>query len=273
MRRRATSLSATAPNVITTDRVRPDWAKKLADARAQALRRSAAATALHTAAYMLGSDAAGSGHSSSRSGLRLGGRSRRMILADAIGNRGALPRIGDGDENGSGADSGSGRQRIARVEDLEELMMLEAIRQSLLAEEERKTKSENEAASANGPSQGESSQQPSDSRQDGRDNGSGSSPSLSPSPSPAVSTSSQQHQDRSGSNVADHTESSAFLTGPTSVAGSSATSTHESTPSSPPPASTSAAPDSKVSFRSLAAMVDDEDQQPAAASSTHNING
>ena len=33
-RRRATSLSANASQVITTDRVRPDWAKKLADARA-----------------------------------------------------------------------------------------------------------------------------------------------------------------------------------------------------------------------------------------------
>nr|POF13092.1 protein sip5 [Quercus suber] len=53
-RRRATSLSANAPQVVTTDRVRPDWAKKLADARANALRRSAAATALHNAAYVLG---------------------------------------------------------------------------------------------------------------------------------------------------------------------------------------------------------------------------
>lgn len=53
-RRRTISISATAPQVITTDRVRPDWAKKLADARAHALRRSAAATALHNAAYVLG---------------------------------------------------------------------------------------------------------------------------------------------------------------------------------------------------------------------------
>jgi hypothetical protein len=273
MRRRATSLSATAPNVITTDRVRPDWAKKLADARAQALRRSAAATALHTAAYMLGSDASGSGHGSSRSALRLGGRSRRMILVDSIGNRGALPRIGDGNESGSQADGASGRQRVGRVEDLEELMMLEAIRQSLLAEEERKSKSESEAAKSNEPSQGDSSQQPSESRLEARDDGSASSLSLSPSPSPAASASSQQHQDRSGSNAGVYSESSAFLTVPTSGAGSSATSAHDPTTSSSSSASTSAAPDSKVSFRSLAAMVDDEDQQPAAASSTHNTNG
>lgn len=58
-RRRATSLSANAPQVITTDRVRPDWHKKLADARAHALRRSAAATALHNAAYVLGNQGDG----------------------------------------------------------------------------------------------------------------------------------------------------------------------------------------------------------------------
>ena len=47
-RRRAHSLSANAPNVITTDRVRPDWAAKLASARNHQARRAAAATALHT---------------------------------------------------------------------------------------------------------------------------------------------------------------------------------------------------------------------------------
>src|SRR6266480_5580708 len=49
-KRRATSLGANEPNVITTDKIRPDWAKKLADIRAHALRRAAAATALHNAA-------------------------------------------------------------------------------------------------------------------------------------------------------------------------------------------------------------------------------
>ncbi|RMZ83778.1 hypothetical protein DV738_g1067, partial [Chaetothyriales sp. CBS 135597] len=58
-RRRGTSLSANAPEVVTTDRVRPDWASKLATARAQAARRAAAATALHTAAYLMNGQADG----------------------------------------------------------------------------------------------------------------------------------------------------------------------------------------------------------------------
>ncbi|KMU90367.1 hypothetical protein CIHG_08177 [Coccidioides immitis H538.4] len=84
-RRRAVSISADSPSVITTDRVRPDWATKLAAARAQAARRSAAATALHTAA-----------------------------------------------------------SRRSRIDELEEMMMMEAIRLSLAAEEERRKKEEKE---------------------------------------------------------------------------------------------------------------------------------
>jgi hypothetical protein len=281
MRRRATSLSATAPNVITTDRVRPDWAKKLADARAQALRRSAAATALHTAAYMLGGEhaagASGSGHSSSRSALRLGGRSRRMILVDGIGNRALSPRNGDSNEGGSGTENTSSRQRVARVEDLEELMMLEAIRQSLLAEEERKAKSDSEAAKGNAPTGAQSSQPLSEFRPDGGDNASSSSVSLSPSPSPAASASSQQ-QGRDGEPAGMPSESSAFLTVPTTGARSVATSsntpqTSPSDTSSPSSASTAAAPESKVSFRSLAAMVGNEDKHPPAAGNTRDTNG
>ena len=157
--RRTTSLSADAPQVITTDRVRPDWAKKLADARAHALRRSAAATALHNAAYVLG----GAGGSDSRGLL---GRRRRMFSHDSpassgngtpripenssLGNMGVLLAAADRqtrDTEGH-ADLFPGRHssRRNRVEDLEDLMMMEAIRLSLAAEEERKKKEEKEAA-------------------------------------------------------------------------------------------------------------------------------
>ncbi|KAK3099110.1 SNF1-interacting protein, partial [Teratosphaeriaceae sp. CCFEE 6253] len=71
-RRRATSLSASAPQVVTTDHVRPDWARKLADARAHTLRRAAAATALHNAAYVLGN----TGAEVPRGGLTFGRRRR-----------------------------------------------------------------------------------------------------------------------------------------------------------------------------------------------------
>lgn len=155
-RRRATSLAATDSHVITTDRVRPDWAKKLADARAHALRRAAAATALHNAAYMMGNLQA----SDSRGFM--GRRRRTMFVNDSPSSSGhhtprrdadninTLLSMGPGDRARHGSDDLlPGRQssrRVGRLEDLEELMMMEAIRLSLAAEEERKRKEEKEAA-------------------------------------------------------------------------------------------------------------------------------
>ncbi|KAI5271927.1 hypothetical protein E4T47_04754 [Aureobasidium subglaciale] len=152
-RRRTTSLSASAPTVISTDRVRPDWAKKLADARAHALRRSAAATALHNAAYMLGSQQP----SDSRSFGGLG-RRRRTLMADASASASGAgtPRPGDNGQVGTLSDliahiEGSGASteprptgRRSRAHDLEDLMMMEAIRLSLASEEDRKKKEEKE---------------------------------------------------------------------------------------------------------------------------------
>lgn len=152
-RRRTTSLSASDRAVITTDRVRPDWAKKLADARAHALRRSAAATALHNAAYVLGN--------TQNIDLRAFslGRRRRMFGEGSSGNpppgipegvslSSFLGRSGDGtpQSEGEGLPQRGATGRRSRVDDLEELMMMEAIRLSLAAEEERKRKDEKEAA-------------------------------------------------------------------------------------------------------------------------------
>lgn len=153
-RKRGKSLSASSPQVITTDMVRPDWAKKLADARAHALRRSAAATALHNAAYVIGNNP-----SDSR-GFGLGRRRRTFLNSDSQNSSGSgTPRNGSGDaltqllgsssreRATEGQDLVAGRQssRRSRMEDLEELMMMEAIRLSLAAEEERKRKEEKEA--------------------------------------------------------------------------------------------------------------------------------
>ncbi|KAF2795929.1 hypothetical protein K505DRAFT_406672 [Melanomma pulvis-pyrius CBS 109.77] len=157
-RRRATSLAANDNTVITTDRVRPDWAKKLADARSHALRRAAAATALHNAAYMMGNLPADS------RGFGLGRRRRTMFGNDSAGSSGHGTPRRDGDvgallaaavTGGSSSrnevqnDLLPGRhssRRGNRLEDLEELMMMEAIRLSLAAEEDRKKKEEKEAA-------------------------------------------------------------------------------------------------------------------------------
>lgn len=158
-RRRATSLSANNPQVITTDMVRPDWRKKLDDARAHALRRSAAATALHNAAYVLGNQ----GDVQLRG---MGGfRRRRTLFGDSplpsgsgtpreqgsmmISPYGHVIRAGsgqqDGEDGGNDLFPARGSSRRTRVDDLEDLMMMEAIRLSLAAEEDRKRREDKEA--------------------------------------------------------------------------------------------------------------------------------
>jgi hypothetical protein len=152
-RRRTTSLGANEPNVITTDKIRPDWAKKLADMRAHALRRAAAATALHNAAYVLGNV-----ENASRFGL--GRRRRTLFGGDSPGGESSAANVGallaaahrqDSNANHDTAGQsdlfpGRHSSRRSRIEDLEELMMMEAIRLSLAAEEERKRKEDKEAA-------------------------------------------------------------------------------------------------------------------------------
>ena len=148
-RRRATSLAVNDKTVITTDMVRPDWAKKLADAKAHALRRAAAATALHNAAYMMGNIQ----QQESRFGL--GRRRRTMFGTDSAGSSGHGTPGREGEASLGRTTEGpndlfpgrlSSRRGNNRLEDLEELMMMEAIRLSLAAEEERKKKEDKDAA-------------------------------------------------------------------------------------------------------------------------------
>lgn len=143
-RRRATSLAVNDKTVVTTDMVRPDWAKKLADAKAHALRRAAAATALHNAAYMMGSI------QQHESRFVIGRRRRNMFGTDSAGSSGHITPRRDGGQNGDGSQDlfpGRGSSRRGnRLDDLEELMMMEAIRLSLAAEEERKRREEKDAA-------------------------------------------------------------------------------------------------------------------------------
>jgi hypothetical protein len=157
-RRRTTSLGANSPNVITTDRIRPDWAKKLSDARAHALRRAAAATALHNAAYVLGNNTGeigprltfgrrrrtlfgADGPSNGAEGLGFGQVGALLAAAERHGAAGTRPTEGQSD-----LFPGRHSSRRSRIDDLEDLMMMEAIRLSLAAEEERKKKDDKEAA-------------------------------------------------------------------------------------------------------------------------------
>ena len=138
-RRRAHSLSANAPNVITTDRVRPDWATKLATARAHQARRAAAATALHTAAFLIGGN-------ESRSILRPGRFSRRntgnnVAAGGSDGRTGGATAEGAAASGEAASAEGGGRRRNRMVE-LEEMMLAEAVRLSIAAEADRQRKEE-----------------------------------------------------------------------------------------------------------------------------------
>lgn len=165
-RRRGTSLSTTAPGVITTDRIRPDWATKLAAARAHQARRSAAATALHTAAYLMGNanregaEARSFGPFSRRSRPRgdsgdSPGTSNAHLNALAFlaerhqqlqaRQRAQSTGSNEGQQGVTIAPPRGSSNRRTRVEDLEEMMMMEAIRLSLASEEERRKKEEKEA--------------------------------------------------------------------------------------------------------------------------------
>ncbi|SLM38156.1 hypothetical protein LPUS_08288 [Lasallia pustulata] len=148
---------------FTTDRIRPDWAQKLSTARAHAARRSAAATALHTAAYLMGN------RGYSTDARILGGYGRRGLLRRASGidspsGTSASAQLGmlalmserytaNQARTGSFAEGGPiimaapprANSRRNRVDDLEDMMMMEAIRLSLAAEEERRKREEKEA--------------------------------------------------------------------------------------------------------------------------------
>ncbi|RMZ86026.1 hypothetical protein DV737_g329, partial [Chaetothyriales sp. CBS 132003] len=155
-RRRGTSLSASAPEVVTTDRVRPDWASKLAAARAQAARRAAAATALHTAAYVMNGQADGRPYAPF--GRR--GMLRRSSAVDAPENAASAAHLSPlamlAERHGSRqaedrrasaflAPPRASSSRRSQMNDLEEMMMMEAIRLSLASEEERRRREEKEA--------------------------------------------------------------------------------------------------------------------------------
>ncbi|KAF5024361.1 hypothetical protein F66182_3548 [Fusarium sp. NRRL 66182] len=145
-RRRAHSLSANAPNVITTDRVRPDWASKLASARNHQARRAAAATALHTAAFLMGGNEQRSMRRTGRFGRRNAGNNDSNASPSGSGR---IPDqddgqndAGEGPEPGARGSSIAGTGRRSRMDELEDMMFMEAVRLSLASEEERKRKEE-----------------------------------------------------------------------------------------------------------------------------------
>ncbi|KAK6346333.1 SNF1-interacting protein [Orbilia blumenaviensis] len=158
--RKKTSYAVNAPEVITTDRIRPDWATKLAHAKNQAARRAAAATALHTAAYLMhnmnNQSSSSSNPFSSRRILRRMNNSSGSMTPNG-GSGSVTPAaassttniVAEVPEPATAAPAGQNAAlqnvlRRARMVDLEEMMLMEAIRLSLAEEEERKKKEEKE---------------------------------------------------------------------------------------------------------------------------------
>lgn len=151
-RKRAQSLAANAPGVITTDRIRPEWTTKLAAARAQQHRRAAAADALHHAAFMMSNNESRSIFSRSSRFSRRNTRDNRGTETPG-GSANAQSQYDGNPESQEGAESGprltAGRSTLGRerfdAAHLESMMMAEAIRLSLADEEERRLKAEKEA--------------------------------------------------------------------------------------------------------------------------------
>lgn len=168
--RRRGSIPPNAPEVVTIDRIRPDWSLKLASARAHAARRSAQATALHASAFLIDPQPRNvSGSSSRRSRGVLSGRRRgnstESVTSGASGASGTPGPYTQAHEarvrarslleesNASSPNSGyvrgtreerDAREERIRVQQLEDIMMMEAIRLSLLDEENRKAKEDEE---------------------------------------------------------------------------------------------------------------------------------
>ena len=118
------SLAATDPEVITTDQIRPDWALKLAAARAYVARKSATASAIHASAF-----------------------NPRAVTEQSDSSSSA------GNSSGAGASMRPPRSMVVdvnpRLQELEDMMLMEAIRLSILEEERR---SSNSTAPADSPS-------------------------------------------------------------------------------------------------------------------------
>ncbi|KAH9883465.1 hypothetical protein F4778DRAFT_801924 [Xylariomycetidae sp. FL2044] len=145
-RKRTQSLSANAPGVITTDRIRQDWANKLQTARSQQRRRAAAADALHHAAFVMGNQESRSifGRPSRFARRRTGDSPTRSGQLQPIDDESEQPSAPEPGPRTSSARTGPSRERVDPAH-LESLMMAEAIRLSLADEEERRKKAEKEA--------------------------------------------------------------------------------------------------------------------------------
>ncbi|OUM54761.1 hypothetical protein BVG19_g4185 [[Candida] boidinii] len=132
-RKRRGSLPPNSPGVITIDFIRPDWEQKLFNARSRFARRSAAATALHASSLIIQSnDSTGNDNNSNN---------------ESSNGRSSTSRRGSSNSHNHHQQSTYSYhpdlyQRVSRHEQqqLEEKMIEQALKLSLLDEEERQLK-------------------------------------------------------------------------------------------------------------------------------------
>lgn len=171
--KRRGSLPASAPEVVTTDQIRPDWNLKLATARARAARRAAAATALHASAFLSTTDSGSSANRSREnvsrhrprrfSRLRASSRTTpstsSVVQSSPNASAPSAPSSTPASASSAAAPASSGTEPSARqvprsmvdisggrLQELEDMMFLEAVRLSMKEEEERKLKGKSKAS-------------------------------------------------------------------------------------------------------------------------------
>lgn len=141
--RRRGSTPPTAPEVVTSDVIRPFWALKLTTARHHLARKSAAATALHTTAFLLPSSSSSSLAGESVSGVKHDKKKGRFrgFSVGSSGNSSANSSAASSTHRGSSGTATSRRftstssrdyrSSKAVAKEVEDMLMMEAVRLSL----------------------------------------------------------------------------------------------------------------------------------------------
>ncbi|ODV82651.1 hypothetical protein CANARDRAFT_30688 [[Candida] arabinofermentans NRRL YB-2248] len=137
-RKRRGSLPPTAPGVITIDFIRPDWEQKLLNARTKLARRSAAATALHASSLISNRGGSGSGDLSNNNSLTISGSVRGGLMSGS--NLYDLTTSTPSNDRRHRSLVGSSRYSRQDQLEIEERMIEQALKLSLLDEEERRLK-------------------------------------------------------------------------------------------------------------------------------------
>lgn len=130
--RRKSSIAADSSSVVTTDSIRPDWETKLISARNKLARKAATASAIHASNLILPDQATSSNET--------GSQARRRSSHDTHNNN--RTHSSHSNNHSSSYSSNSHGGSNSQLHSVEERMIEQALRLSLLDEEERKRKAQ-----------------------------------------------------------------------------------------------------------------------------------